>query len=745
MEAGVHARPDRSRAGVIRDRLTRARAEVCGGLVSATIAIPLAMGYGMFAFVPLGDAYFAHGVRAGLYTAIAVALVNVATGDRSVTVYAPRVVTTFFLVSLVASLAHSGAVVRSGRVELTLALAFLIIFLGGVFQVLFGVMRLGTLLQHTPHPVLAGFQNAAALLLFLVQIGTVLGYDGHVPLGRLASHLGAARPLSVLVAAVTVVAVWQARRITARVPPLIVGLGVGTAAYYAVVAVGFGDRLGPLIGATTSAPDDPSTVAAVVDAVRDPVTMEMLPLILTGALGLAIIASIDALLCAQLLWLPGVRRPETNLQLRRLGLGNMVAASCGGITGGVNLGSSLANRAYGGRTAVSVLVNAGAVLLTLALCMPAIGYLPRVVLSGVIMVVAVQHVDPSTVQLVRRLAAGPVGDRRAATFDLAVIALVATLSIVVNIVAAVLVGLGLAMVLFLLRMSRSPLRRTYGADAVPSRRERDAVERELLGREGRKVHVLELEGPLFFGTAERLAAAIESAVEQGARFVIVDLGRVTDVDSTGARLLLQTHQDLAVRGVHLLLSAFERRLGSYDLSPLGDRLFPDADRAVEWAEDRVVAAGGRDRPEGAEFPIEHLHLFRGLKPEELALVRETLERRCYEAGDVVIRQGSEESELLMIALGSASVYLHRADGETTRLVTFSAGTIVGELAFLDRRPRSATVVADAPLVCYVLTGDGFDRLQAHEPATALRIITNLAGEIGTRLRRATQTLSHVIG
>jgi sulfate permease, SulP family len=73
------------------------RNDIIGGLVSAAVAIPLAMGYGMFAFVALGDAYFAHGVLAGLYTAIIVGVVSVATGDRTTTVYAPRVVTPFFL------------------------------------------------------------------------------------------------------------------------------------------------------------------------------------------------------------------------------------------------------------------------------------------------------------------------------------------------------------------------------------------------------------------------------------------------------------------------------------------------------------------------------------------------------------------------------------------------------------------------------------------------------------------------
>ena len=169
----------------MRARLVEARNDIVGGLVSAAVAIPLAMGYGMFAFVALGDAYFAHGVLAGLYTAIVVGVVSVATGDRTTTVYAPRIVTTFFLGSLVFSLAHSDApIIRTGHVEHTLAIVFSIILVGGAFQALFGLVRLGTLIRHTPQPVMAGFQNAAALLLFLVQLGNVLGYGTHTRLGH---------------------------------------------------------------------------------------------------------------------------------------------------------------------------------------------------------------------------------------------------------------------------------------------------------------------------------------------------------------------------------------------------------------------------------------------------------------------------------------------------------------------------------------------------------------------------------
>ena len=122
---------------------------------------------------------------------------------------------------------------------------FAIILLGGLFQALFGLLRLGSLIKFAPHPVMAGFQNMAAVLLFLVQLGNVLGFDHNIRFTRVFAAIGEAQPLSVLVAALTFAAMWNARRITTKVPPVLVGLGCGTVAYYAIVLVGLRRPAGP--------------------------------------------------------------------------------------------------------------------------------------------------------------------------------------------------------------------------------------------------------------------------------------------------------------------------------------------------------------------------------------------------------------------------------------------------------------------------------------------------------------------
>jgi SulP family sulfate permease len=121
-----------------------ARSDVLAGLASSTVAIPLAMAFGMFTFVTLGDEYFAYGAMAGLISAVIAGFVCVLLGDRSTCVYPPRITTTFFLGLLLYSLLHrSPTTDGEPDVVATLLVFFAIILLGGLFQALFGMLRLG--------------------------------------------------------------------------------------------------------------------------------------------------------------------------------------------------------------------------------------------------------------------------------------------------------------------------------------------------------------------------------------------------------------------------------------------------------------------------------------------------------------------------------------------------------------------------------------------------------------------------
>ena len=722
-------------------RTSTLRADLLGGLVSSALAIPLAIGFGMFAFVPLGDEYFAYGAMAGLVSALIAGFVCVLLGERSTLVYAPRITTTFFLGLVLYSLVHSDDAMPN--VSATLLAFFAIVLLGGVFQALFGLLRLGTLIKFAPHPVMAGFQNMAALLLFLVQLGNVLGYDRVIGFTHVHEHLAEVRPLSVLVALVTFVATWHARRLTAKIPPLLVGLGIGIAAYYGLVFAGFAQHLGPVIGPLTASA---AVRSVLVDfsplAMAEPLARSV-PVIVSGALALAIIASIDALLCAKLAAPPGELRGDGDRLLVRLGVSSAVAGAFGGITNGINIGPSVSNRAFGGRTWISVIVNALMLLAAATLLFPLVTYMPRSVLSAAIMVIAVQHLDPWSKQAAAQLFDRDTPRRAAIALDLAVALFVSVLSIAVHVVLAVFIGIALAVFLFVLRMSRSSVRRTYRCDLVRSRKSRGAAEMAALEARGSAILVIELQGALFFGSAERLAQIIARDTASGTSSVLLDLRRVTDVDSTGARILGDIDQALARQDIRLglVMSGGGAAPGLAGIFSARDRVFPDIDRAIEWAEDALLGgASASAAPD--EIGLERVSVLRDFAPDDIAALERHLERVTWPAGHVIFRQGDPGTALFLVTRGRASVQISQA-GTTIRLVTFVPGTVFGELAILDGGPRAATIVADEEVVAYSLSSHAFAVLRETEPAAAIKLLAALGRELSFRLRSANLTIQQL--
>jgi MFS superfamily sulfate permease-like transporter len=723
--------------GNLRDDLT-------GGLVSAAVAVPLAMGFGMFAFVALGDAYFAYGALAGLYAAMVVGVASLAFGDRTTTVYAPRVTTTFFLGGVLYQLVNSDIeILRSGGHHFIILTFFSVILLGGIFQALFGLVRLGSLLRFTPHPVMAGLQNAAAALLFLVQLGNICGFDRSIPFTAMPTHLWEAKPLSLAVAAVTFLSMWNARAITTKIPPLLVGLGIGTALYFALSALGLGEQLGPVIG-LPAAPESTAPLKNLGDLTHTGKVIELIPLVLGGALALALIAALDALLCAKLITPPGAPKMDGDRLMFRLGAGNALSALFGGITSGINIGATVANRVFGGKTWLSVLINAAALTFVILIAFPVVSQLPRAVLSAAIMVIAVQHIDPWSVDLVRRIRTRAQRHRGLMLLDLAVVVLVAALSVTIDIVLAVFLGVVIAIALFVLRMSRSNIRRRYRCDTIHSRKARTPGEVALLERDGAGILVLELQGALFFGSAETLSNEIDAAAA-GARSIILDLRRVTEIDATGAQILAEIAAALARNGRQLALAlnvnsetaARLREAGV--LETLDGRTFEDVDRAIQWAEDNLVH-GAADAGAVGEIPLAQVALLRNLTPEEVAIFAGHTRRAVYPRGKEIFREGDPGEELFIIVSGSASAYLRQQDGCAIRLATFAPGTLFGELAILDAGPRSATVTADEEVVCHVLSGKEFAALSDSAPVIAIKLLAGLGRELSARLRRANKTI-----
>lgn len=730
------------------------RGDVTGGLLAAIISMPLSVGFGILAFAPLGDRFLPMGIVAGLYGAIFLGLVAIVCGARTVAVYAPRSLVAFMIASVAMhTVAASDArLLASADAAVLVSALFLTLAMAGLIQFLFGVVGLGSLMKFIPSPVMAGFQNAAAILILYSQLHVMLGLPARLRPIEYLQSAGAMKPLNIVLGIATVQVIWHGARFTRKVPPAVLGLVLGTAAYHLLAAIGLGEQLGPVVGSMPLALPDGTQFGSIIALMTLPGFDELLPSLIAAALSVAIVASLDVLICAKIVENLSGQRTEGNGELRRIGIANLLTPLFGGISGAISIASSGANFRGGARSSLSVLVHSLAVLAFVILLPPLFERLPLIVVGALLTVVAIQLFDAWTIQLARKILTREAVDWRRVTLDLVVIVAVTGIAVIGDIVTAVLLGVGVAVVFFVLRMSRSVIRREYRCGAIHSRRTREEKDAGVLGEHGDSILVIELEGPLFFGSAEILAARMDSLLGTQTRYAILDFRRVNEVDSTAARLIAQAHDRMKNRGKMLLIASAEnnpraaaalRDSGVFAAVTRG-RVFHDVDHAMEYAEDDLIAVMAGAERSGGEYPFERMDITRGFSATELAEFRAVLDRCEFARGDVLVREGEDGHEMFILASGSASVNM-RLPGHAVaeRLVTFSPGTAFGEFALLDRETRSATITADVESVCYVLDRARFEELTRTQHAVAVKLLTNLGRELSLRLRRANRMIAQL--
>jgi len=731
------------------------RGDLTGGLVAALVTIPMSIGFGLLAFAPFGERFVSIGILTGLYGAIFLGLVAVLLGARTVTIYAPRSLIAFMIGSIAMQGFAQPPAGPLGQLEpYYLAGALLAtLSLAGLIQMIFGAVRLGALVRFIPSPVMAGFQNAAALLILYSQLHIMLGLPHRLPPSALYAALADAKLLNLALGAATVAVIWIGGRLSRHLPPALLGLVFGTLVYYLLVAVGLETRLGPTIGPIVGGSPDGYYFGAMLAFAVHRAAIDMLPTLLLFAFSFAVVASLDTLICSRIVEGVTGQRTAANRVLRLIGGANLITPLLGGICGGVSIGASTAGYKGGARTSLALLVHSAAIFAVVVALAPLLAKLPLVVVGAVLVVTGLQLVDRWSLQLVRKAISRETVDWHSTALDLTVILAVAVTAIAGDIAIAVLIGVGVAVVLFVLRMSRSIVRRERYGDEVRSRRARAAADDALLDAHGRGIVLLELEGPVFFGSAESLAERIDAAVASGVRYVLLDFRRVNDLDSTGARILMQTHERLKAQGVHLLLASVhaaphvEAVLRGMGVVAAVGAEFADSDHALEWAENHLLGTLRPAEAAGGEYPFERLGLLKRFTAEERKQFRALLKRREYAAGEILFREGAAGDELYIIISGSASAKLSVAGGgqekrmREQRLVSLAAGTHFGEMALLDREARSATVQADELLVCYVLDRPAYERLERDMPGVAIKLLTNLGAELSARLRHSNRMLS----
>lgn len=402
----------------------------------------------------------------------------------------------------------------------------------------------------------------------------------------------------------------------------------------------------------------------------------------------------------------------------------------------------MANFRGGAATRWSGVVNGLVVLVVVLIVSPWISIIPMAVMAGILIHSAIMMVDQWSIDQLKRWMKGR--ERGEVAENVAVVVAMTLGMMWMSPVIAVGVGVILTMLLFLRRMSRTFVRQVYTCETRRSLKVRpEYLERQLQSL-GQSIHVIELEGAIFFGTADRLRTLVESH-HSDARFVILDCRRVREWDATGVQIIGQIHHAMKQQGRRLLLAhvagkaRLEALLAAYGLNevvPAGDR-FQDTDRALEAAEDAllsdVLAEGA-----GASDPLEEFaetSLFKGMDGLEREQLQGYFETHELPADGAVFRIGDAGDRLFVLVAGEVTLGL-RIDGqrELRRLSTITPGVVFGEMALLDALPRSAEAICVNISTLKSLSRASFQRMRDEAPQLFAKLLQNIAREMSLRLR-----------
>ena len=722
--------------------LSNIRGDLSGAISAAIISIPLSIGYGIIVYKPLGTEFLPFAALLGIYACLFGGILASLTGGTDIQITAPKAPLTLLLASFIAPLAASLQIPdAASRQVVIVGLASTCVLVSGFVQFCFGALRLGNLIKYVPYPVVSGFMNGIAIILIYEQIAALIGAGHHISLIEIFSNPSVVQPYTLFVGLTTIMAVFLSKRLLKAVPASLVGLAIGTAVFYALKTFGGISELGPVVGNFNFQWPKPNIFLNLSGFMTDIDIADLLPRILITGLVLGSIGSLESLLSSVAADNFTGTRHNSNKELMGQGIGNIMNSLFSALPSAGSELHNIANYRAGARTRLSSLVCGLLILITVLALGSFIGRIPLAVIAGIIVSVGLGLFDKWTLDIVRNLGRSR-GQQQRIIANLAVTVAVAVITVCVNLVVAVIIGIAIASGLFVVRMGRSIIKRKYVGDQIHSKKVRSSKNNILLKERGKGIIVYELRGPLFFGSADNLAMEIEGALNHYT-YCILDMKRVNEIDSTGAKILGQISKKVDAFGKYLLISYLaDNPLLSETLKAMGvykklpeNCFFPDTDAALEWAEDNVLTHSIDLARILDGVQLEQMDIFMDFTREEIHTLKQKLIFKSYKKGKTIVKEGDIDRNLIFLTKGSVSVRIHLPESDRyNRLITYSSGVIFGEMAFLDGSPRSADVRADEDSETYLLSPDEFTALQKEKPEIAVKLVRNIALEMSERLR-----------
>ncbi len=489
------------------------RADVIAGITVGIVALPLAMAFGI-----------ASGAtpEAGLFTAVIAGFLISAFGGSRVQIGGP---TGAFIVIIYAIIAEHG-----------FANLLVCTVMAGVMLLLMGLFRLGSIIKYVPYPVVGGFTSGIAVLIFTTQIADFLGLQiEDLPgefLGRmaaLAQHIHTIHWPAFLLAGVSVALIflWPrkwGKKIPGTIAALVLGTGVVT--LFNIPMETIGTRFGGI----------PQGLPSLV---WPDFSVENMRELFRPALVIALLGAIESLLSAAVADGMVDDRHDSNQELMAQGIANIVVPFFGGIPATGAIARTATNAKNGGRTPVAGMVHAVTLLAIILVAAPVVRFIPLAVLSAVLIAVAY---NMGEWHHFRQLLRWPRGDA-------AVFLAVFVLTILIDITVAIEMGMILAAVLFIKRVTES-----MDVSAVESATETEGEHHSIIGKDiPPGVQVFRVFGPIFFGALDKLETALKGARRRPTVYLL-RMRKVPALDASGLTALETVLSKIRGSNAHLIIS-----------------------------------------------------------------------------------------------------------------------------------------------------------------------------------------------
>lgn len=480
------------------------KGDLFGGVTAAIVALPLALAFGVASGA---------GAAAGLWGAVLVGLFAALFGGTPTLISEPTGPMTVVMTAVIASLTAQAPDRETG-----MAMAFTVVMLAGVFQIAFGFLKLGRYITQMPYTVISGFMSGIGFILVILQIGPFLGQA--IPKGGVMGTLNAlpqlianARLPEVILAVITLAILWLTPAAVKKIaPPQLIALVVGTVLSLTLLSNGGGEEIRRI-----------GEIASGFPKLQMPYfELGQLRIMLIDAAVLGMLGCIDALLTAVIA--DSITRTEhnSNKELIGQGLGNLASGLFGGIAGAGATMGTVVNIQAGGRSALSGISRAVILMVVILAFSGVAAQIPQAVLAGIALKVGVDIVDWGFL-------------KRAHLISLKgalIMYLVIALTVLVDLIAAVGIGVFIANILTIDKMSALQARSVKSISTGDGDLMLPSDEKALLDQGKGQVLLFQLNGAMIFGVAKAIGREHNAIGE--CKAVIFDLSEVSHLGVTAA-------------------------------------------------------------------------------------------------------------------------------------------------------------------------------------------------------------------